>query len=127
MKLKPPRGEDATVKVANTVATKFAHRKLRRPEKPMGGQVVHFAFGASIGALYGLLAENFPPLTKGAGAVFGTAVYVGAHALAVPALNLAPSPLESGPARESTELVSHVAYGLLTDAIRRVLTNVGSR
>ena len=127
MKQKPPKGEDATVKVANAVATKLAHRKLRRSEKPIGGQVVHFAFGASMGALYGLLAESFPPLTLGGGALFGTAVYAGAHALAVPALDLAPSPLENDPALESTELASHVVYGLVTDAVRRVLIKVGSR
>jgi uncharacterized membrane protein YagU involved in acid resistance len=127
MKLKPPKGEDATVKVANAAAMKVAHRKLTRSEKLLGGQAVHFAFGVSMGALYGLLAERFPPVTIGAGSLFGVAVYSGAHALAVPTLDLGPSPLETGPAHESTELISHVAYGFITDAIRRVLTKVGSR
>jgi putative membrane protein len=120
--LQAPKGEDATEKVANTVVTKVTGRKLRRSKRPKGGQVVHFAFGAGMGALYGLLAENFSPLRIGAGAFFGAAVYLGAHALAVPALGLAPSPLENSPAQEGTELASHLAYGVVTDAVRRALT-----
>jgi len=116
------KGEDATEKVANAVVSKLTGRKLSRSKKPKAGQVVHFAFGAGMGALYGLLAENFSSLPPAAGAFFGTAVYLGAHAVAVPALGLAPSPLENGPAQEGTELVSHLAYGLVTDAVRRALT-----
>jgi putative membrane protein len=126
-KQKPPRGEDATEKVANTVVKKFTGRKLGRSAKPKGGQIVHFAFGAGMGALYGLLAERFSSVTAGSGALFGMAVYAGAHGLAVPALDLAPSPLEKAPAQEGTELASHIAYGLVTDAVRRVLTKLGSR
>jgi putative membrane protein len=101
--------------------------KTQSPAKPKGGQIVHFAFGAGMGALYGLLAERFSPVTVGSGALFGVAVYAGAHGLAVPALDLAPSPLKNAPAQEGTELVSHLAYGMVTDAVRRVLTKVGSR
>ena len=125
--IKPPspQGEDATEKVANAVARKATGRTLSRSKKPKAGQIVHFVFGASVGALYGLLAEEFSPLSIGAGALgalFGTAVYLGAHATLVPALGLAPSPVRNGPAREGTELASHLAYGLVTEAVRRVLT-----
>jgi putative membrane protein len=124
IKLDSPQGEDATEKVANAVVRKITGRKLSRSEKAKGGQVVHFAFGAGMGALYGLLAENFSPLTMGAGAFFGMAVYAGAHTLAVPALGLAPGPLENGPAQEGAELATHLVYGLVTDTVRRVLTKV---
>jgi putative membrane protein len=127
VKLKTPRGEDATEKVANALATKVTGRKLSLSAKPKGGKIVHFAFGTGMGALYGLLAERFSPVTTGAGALFGMAVYAGAHGLAVPALDLAPSPLENAPAQEGTELASHLAYGLVTDAVRRLLIKVSSR
>lgn len=125
-KLESPKGEDATEKVANAVVTKFTGQKLSRSKRPKGGQVVHFVFGAGMGALYGLLAESFSLLTAAAGAFFGTAVYVGAHALIVPALGLAPNPLGNGAAQESVELASHLAYGLVTDAVRRTLSKTGS-
>src|SRR5689334_2486660 len=98
------KGEDATETVAKTVVAKTTERKLGRAQKAKGGQVVHFAFGAAMGGLYGLLAENFSFVTAGAGTLFGAAVYTGAHALTVPALGLAPGPAENGAAREATEL-----------------------
>jgi len=121
-KQEAPKGEDATQKVAQTVVAKTTGRKLPRAQKAKAGQVVHFAFGAAMGALYGLLAENFPFVTAGAGTLFGAAVYTGAHALTVPALGLAPGPAENGAAREAAELGSHVVYGVVTDAVRRALT-----
>lgn len=118
---KHSKGEDATEKVANAVAKKLAGRKLSRAGKKKGGQIVHFAFGAGVGALYGLLAEHFSPVKIGAGAVFGIAVYGGAHALAVPALGLAPGPAENGAAKEAPELAGHVVYGLVTHGVTRLV------
>ncbi len=120
-KPKPQQSEDATEKVADAVAKQFAGRRLSRSERKKGGQIVHFAFGAGVGALYGLLAEDFSPVRAGAGALFGVAVYAGAHALAVPALGLAPGPAENGPVREAPELASHVVYGLVTHGVTRLL------
>ena len=88
---------------------------------------MHLAFGASVGALYGLLASIFPVITTGAGTVFGAAVYVGAHAITTPALGLAVSPIENGFAQESVEFASHLIYGLVTDGIRRFLGDRGDK
>lgn len=121
-KQEAPKGEDATETVAKTVIAKTTGRKLARAQKAKGGRVVHFAFGAAMGALYGLLAENVSFVAAGAGTLFGAAVYTGAHALTVPALGLAPGPAENGAAREATELGSHIVYGVVTDAVRRALT-----
>jgi putative membrane protein len=115
-------GDDATEKVANTVARVVAGTNLSPARKKAGGQFVHFAFGTGMGALYGLLADSFPTVSAGAGTLFGTAAYVGAHALAVPALGLARSPIKNGVAQESPELAAHLVYGLTTEAIRRALS-----
>lgn len=120
-KLEPSQGEDATEKVAVAVAKQVAGQRLTRSGKKRGGQIVHFAFGAGVGALYGLLAEHFSPVRLGAGALFGIAVYAGAHALTVPALGLAPGPAENGPVKEAPELASHVVYGLVTHAVSRLI------
>lgn len=120
-KAKLPQGEDATEKVAAAVAKQVAGQRLSRLGKKKGGKIVHFAFGAGTGALYGLLAERFSPVELGAGALFGIAVYAGAHALVVPALGLAPGPAENGAIKEAPELASHVVYGLVTHGVRRLL------
>jgi putative membrane protein len=116
-------GEDATERVANTLAMRVTGQELKKLEEKKGGQIVHFAFGASMGALYGWLASAFPSVTFGAGTVFGAAVYIGAHALTVPMLGLAPGPIENGPAEEGVEFASHLVYGLVTEGVRRVLTS----
>jgi len=121
LRQRPPRGEDATEKVAKVIATSVTGRRLKRSQRKRGGQIVHFAFGASVGALYGLLATIFPIVTTGAGAAFGAGVYLGAHAIVTPALGLAPSPAKNGFAQESVEFASHLVYGLVADGTRRVL------
>jgi hypothetical protein len=123
----PLQGEDATEKVANAIATRITGHELQNLEKKKGGEIVHLAFGASVGALYGLLASIFPVITIGAGTVFGAAVYVGAHAITTPALGLAVSPIENGFAQESVEFASHLVYGLVTDGVRRLLGDRGDK
>lgn len=51
--------EDATVKVASAILG-IAGRTLTEDEKPRAGTIVHYAFGASVGAVYGALAEIAP-------------------------------------------------------------------
>lgn len=114
-------GEDATERVANALATTFTGRRLRRSTRQKGGRIVHFAFAAAVGAMYGLLTDEYPALTMGAGSLLGTAVYASAHAVAVPSLGLAPSPIKNGLRPEGAELAAHVVYGLVTDACLRVL------
>jgi putative membrane protein len=121
----PPKGSkggDATEKVANAIARQATGRSLARPDRKKGGQLVHFAFGASVGALYGLLASKYPIVTGGGGTLFGAGVYVGAHLIGVPALGLAPSASENGVAAESAELASHLVYGATTEKFRRALS-----
>jgi putative membrane protein len=117
----PPQGEDATEKVANVLAITLTGRRIRRSKKKIAGQIVHFAFGACMGGLYGLVADSFPKFAAAKGTLFGVAMYLGAHALTVPALGLAPSPSENGAAQEAPEFAAHIAYGLVTEKVRRAL------
>jgi putative membrane protein len=115
-------GDDATEIVADNVAATVTGEKLNHAQKKTGGMAVHFIFAASMGALYGLLADRYPAVSAGAGTAFGSAVYSGAHALAMPALHLAPSPLENGAYKESLEFASHLMFGAVTDRVYRLLT-----
>jgi putative membrane protein len=117
----PMRGEDATEKVANNVAKKITGRRLRSSTRKTGGHIVHYAFGAAMGSLYVVLADATPLVSAGRGALFGAAIYAGAHAATVPALGLASGPLENDAARECAELSSHVVYGVVTDTVYRLL------
>jgi hypothetical protein len=64
------------------------------------GPVVHYGFGTAMGALYGLAygftprkVKRLQPLVSGSG--FGTALFVGADEVAVPALGLSPGPTKA--------------------------------
>jgi uncharacterized membrane protein YagU involved in acid resistance len=113
-------GEDATVKVGQSLSRAVRGRPLAEDEKPTAGTLVHYGFGAALGATYGVVAALVPAAAAAYGAAFGVAAYLGPHAIVVPALGLAPSPLRRPPAQEALELVLHVLYGLTVEAVRRL-------
>jgi putative membrane protein len=112
--------EDATVKVASAILG-LAGRTLTEEQKPMAGTFVHYAFGASVGAIYGALAEFAPRVTAGLGLPFGLAVWLGAHVVTVPALGLAEPPTRQPLGKEGVELGLHLVYGVITELVRRLL------
>src|SRR2546425_4915893 len=71
--------EDSTVKTADVVSRKIFHHPLTPQQKVMAGPVVHYAFGASVGMLYGAAVEILPSARTGWGLPFGAAVWLGAH------------------------------------------------
>ena len=111
--------EDATMKTAAKISEKVFHRKLSREEKKKLGPVVHYAFGAGVGAFYGGLAELEPRATAGAGLPYGAAVFVGADEVAVPALGLSKPPQEYPASAHIYGLASHLVYGLSLEMARR--------
>ena len=114
-----PPGEDATVTVADLVVRALVARPLGEAAKPWAGTLVHYAFGACVGALYGGAAERVPRVTAALGLPFGVAVWLGAHVVTVPALGLAPPPTRRPLAAEASELVLHLVYGGVTEVLRR--------
>src|SRR3954452_23242403 len=66
--------EDATMKTAGKISESVFDRRLSREEKKKLGPVVHYAFGASVGALYGAAAEIVPQTTFAVGLPYGAAV-----------------------------------------------------
>lgn len=113
------QGEDPTVKVADGAMRLLFHRPLADDKKPLAGNLVHYAFGAGVGALYGGLASVMPRVTRGLGLPFGVAVWLGAHVIMVPALGLAPPPTRQPLPKEALELVMHLVYGATTELARR--------
>jgi putative membrane protein len=114
----PP--EDPTVKVA-AAATRLVGYRLHEAEKVPAGSVVHYAFGAVVGAVYGAAAEIIPMVSRAFGLPFGAAVWLGAHVVAVPALGLAESPVRRPVAEEAEEFGLHLVYGSVTELVRRLL------
>ena len=113
--------EDSTVKVAQHLSRVVRGRPLSDHEKPMAGHLVHYGFGTSMGLLYGAAAAVLPAVRFGAGTAYGAAVWLGAHAIVVPALGLARSPLSEPLTKEARELALHLAYGLAVGLVWKAL------
>jgi uncharacterized membrane protein YagU involved in acid resistance len=117
-------GEDATLKAADALMRRLAGRSLPESQRPLASELVHYGFGAAVGALYGGVAALTPRATLAWGTLFGAAVWLGAHVITVPALGLAASPARRPPAEEAPELGMHLLYGAVTELTRRILIRI---
>jgi uncharacterized membrane protein YagU involved in acid resistance len=115
-----PQEDDATVKVADGIARWLLHHPLPEDKKPLASNLVHYAFGAGVGALYGGVAAVVPGITRAVGLPFGLAVWLGAHVVTVPALGLAEPPTRQPRSKEALELLLHLMYGAVTEIVRRL-------
>lgn len=117
--------EDATMKVADAVvATATGGRHLSMEKKQKSGPIVHYGFGAVMGALYGGLAEYSGTVKTGFGTAFGGALFAGADLVAVPAFKLSPPPTEWPVSSLASPFAAHLVYGATTELVRRVLRAV---
>ena len=113
---------DATEKIAGAISEGVFREKLTPREREAGGTLIHYLYGASMGAAYGVAAELAPAVsTAGAGAAFGAAVWLVADEGVVPALGLSKSPDEYPLSVHAYALSSHLAYGLTTELVRRAV------
>jgi putative membrane protein len=117
-------GDDATVKAASAISETAFDHQLSREEKKAAGPAVHYAFGTVTGGVYGALSERWPRLARVAGLPFGTAVWLGADEVAVPALGLSQPPTKSPASVHVQALAAHAVYGLTTEGVRRLLRRV---
>ena len=111
--------EDATMKAAGKIAELAGHH-LSYEQKKKLGPLVHYSFGTLQGATYGAVTEVAGD-SNGllSGLVFGTALFLAADELAVPALGLSRKPNEYPLLSHLYGLASHIVYGLSTEVARR--------
>jgi len=98
----------------------MAGHPLSAAEQRAAMQGIHWAFGALAGAVYGAVVEYQPSVGAWKGAAFGITLNKLTHESLLPKMGLAAHPVQQ-PARERlSEWVSHAAYGVVTDSVRRV-------
>ena len=113
---------DATMKTADAIVnTVTGGEHLSWEGEQRGGPIVHYTFGALMGAVYGGLAEYSPAVRSAFGTTFGSLLFAGADLLAVPALNLSGSPTDSPATSYATPLAAHLVYGATTEFVRRIV------
>jgi len=113
--------EDATVKTAKAISHRVFCHELTEDQKKWAGPAVHYSLGASLGAIYGLAANTIPMADAGMGTAYGTAVWIGADEISVPALGLAKGPADTPLSSHASALASHLVYGLVTGLTRKLI------
>lgn len=111
--------EPTTAKAADAVAQAVAGEEVPEPDKPLAGQLVHYALGTGLGLLYGLAAELRPGVTSGYGTAFGTGVAGLLDEAAVPATGLSDPPWQTDASTHLYTLASHLVFGAVAEFTRR--------
>jgi putative membrane protein len=113
--------EDATMKTADRISEALQGRHLTKDENKKAGAVVHYAFGALMGAVYGASVEVNPAANALAGIPFGAILFAAADEVALPALGLSDKPAAYPLSTHLYGLVSHAVYGVTTETVRRIV------
>jgi hypothetical protein len=115
------RDDPATVKVAERVVKKVLDADLPEELKPAAGEAVHYATGATIGAIYGAVAEVLQPARMFNGLAMGAVVWWTADNMFVPAQRLGTAPEQTPPSTHAYALTSHLVYGFTTELVRSIV------
>ncbi|MDQ2776728.1 MAG: DUF1440 domain-containing protein [Acidobacteriota bacterium] len=113
--------EDSTVKAATAISQCIFRHELTDQQKKIAAPAVHYGFGTSVGAIYGTLVEFGQVTRAGWGLPFGAVVWLGTHAIAVPALGLSEPITKSEPGPEAAEFGAHLLYGVTVESVRSLL------
>lgn len=114
--------EPATEKAASNIAAATTGEPLAEHEKRTAGPVLHHAFGAMVGAVYGAAAARVPQLAAGGGLPYGVLVWAAAAETGLPLAGLSKSPGSYRWERHAASLASHLAFGATLEAVRRTMT-----
>ena len=109
-------GQNSNEIAAQAVAGTVIGRRLHREELAVGAALVHYSFGAAVGALYGALAARHPRQASGVG--FGLAVWLLADEIAMPLLGLSESTLRRPAEKRMQSIAAHIVFGMTAEATR---------
>lgn len=121
--LLPDQGGPAH-QVAALVIGRATGKPLTERQLFLGGELVHYAFGAVNGGLYGGLAEYQPWTTAGTGALFGTGVFLAADESSMPMLGLIPPPWTETPSAQLEHWAAHLVFGVASELTRRSVRRI---
>src|SRR5689334_18038877 len=104
------REEPSTVKTADAIWKGVTRTSLPESSRKLAGQLVHYGFGAGVGAAYGALAHVDERTTRGRGILYGLGVWLAADEIAVPALGLSKGPAKAPFSSHLMGLGAHLVY-----------------
>ena len=103
---------------------RIAGQPLDPSTEQAASEAIHWGFGAAAGAFYGALVEFYPAATSKEGANFGLTLMALTHEGVLPAMALGPPPEQQTEREQSSEAVSHLIYGVVTERIRSIVRSL---
>lgn len=119
-KIYPPRTKREP-EPPTLVPRKGSGKVLAIKEKSTTQQTLHLGLGAAAGATYGAVAEIYPAATSKQGASFGMALIALNQDRALPILGRFAKTEPQTKREHTSELVSFVIFGVVTETVRRVV------
>ncbi|HEX3660006.1 MAG TPA: DUF1440 domain-containing protein [Acidobacteriaceae bacterium] len=116
----PPRIQGQTPPPV-VLAEQVTGRPLTGSDRRLAQQGIHWIFGALAGAVYGALVELEPSLGAWRGAAFGITLNRITHESILPKMGLSAPPGQQPTQERISEWVTHAAYGVATDSVRRAV------
>jgi putative membrane protein len=114
-------GTNANEIAAQQIAAHTIDRPLTREELEAAAPALHYAFGATLGGMYGAFAETSPSVRAGGGAAYGSAVWIGADGIAMPLLGLSESTGDRPFELHAQSFAAHIVFGVTTELVRRTV------
>ncbi|MGI4830154.1 MAG: DUF1440 domain-containing protein [Janthinobacterium lividum] len=118
-----PGQENTTETTARKLMTQFG-RSSPNSEKQVAGRALHYGFGLTMGAVYGVISEYLPIVGLGAGTAFGTILFAATDEAALPLLKLASQPADTPPLEHLLHWASHVVYASTLEITRKQLVRL---
>ena len=119
-----PQSEPATYKAADLLSETATGEPLNGSDKPVAASAIHYAFGGSVGAIYGAATIKNPDIAAWGGVPFGASVWLVADEMGMPLMGLTKGPTEYPLRDHATTFASHLLYGATTDAVRRLVLTI---
>jgi putative membrane protein len=119
-KVYPPRVHGEPEPPAK-LADKLSGHELAPVPKAVASESIHWVFGATAGVAYGALAEFYPAATSRDGISFGMTLMALTHESALPAMGIATAPAAQTTRERTSEMASHIIYGLAAETTRRIV------
>jgi hypothetical protein len=113
--------DPATIAAIRKLSRAWLPRPLTERQVKKAAVIVHYGIGTAAGAAYGAASEYVPRLRAGFGAGFGTVFFLGGEEVAVPLMGLSKSPREIPFQSHAVGLAAHLAYGVVTEIVRRCM------
>ena len=119
-KIYPPRTRRES-ESPTLVPRKDSGKALALKQRSTAQQTMHIGLGAAAGAAYGAVAEVYPAATSKQGASFGMALIALNQDRALPLLGRFAKAEPQTKREHTSELVSFVVFGVVTETVRRVV------